>query len=640
MGHHVLYSFASSSFSKWMTAAISIAGAVLLLTLPGLQAAQRQSPTRNPQGPGFDQKNQTFVAKDGHFLLDGKPYQVISGEMHYARIPRADWRLRLRMAKAMGLNTITTYVFWNIQEPAPGVFDFSGNRDVAEFIRQAQQEGLHVILRPGPYVCAEWDFGGLPSWLLKDQSMAVRTSNPAFIGAATRYMDQLGKQLAPLQIGNGGPIILVQVENEYGSFGSDHHYMDQIRRMILDAGFTKAQLYTADGPGNLSKGAIPEIPAFINYGPGDARMAFAALKKFRPGQVIMTSEYWDGWFDHWGGKHAQTNAQQQAGELRWMLEQGASVSLYMFHGGTSFGWMNGANIDHKDYLPQVTSYDYDAPLDESGRPTPKYYLFRKTISEVTGIEAPPVPRMPAPIRIAAFPLTGSVSLWDTLPAPIDSREPLSMEDIGQSYGYILYRTELNGPGSGRLAINQLHDYARVYLDGKLAGVLERRLGQNSLTLNLAKPHSRLDILVENMGRVNFGPGLNDDRQGITRSITFNGHPVTGWEIYSLPMKAPWKLHFVKSSRCTGPCFYQAVFQVEDPGDAFLDTRQLIKGEVWLNGHMLGRFWNIGPQRTLYMPGVWLKKGTNHVVVFDVESAPNRTLQGLNHSILGSRVGHP
>lgn len=604
--------------------------AAILTTVPAFGAARSDAPA----GQGH-----TFVAKDGHFLLDGKPYQVISGEMHYPRIPRAYWKLRLRMAKAMGLNTITTYVFWNIQEPEPGVFDFSGNRDVAQFIRDAQQEGLHVILRPGPYVCAEWDFGGLPSWLLKDHSMRVRTSDPKFIAAATRYMDRLGKELAPLQIGNGGPIIMVQVENEYGSFGSDHHYMEQIRKMILGAGFTKAQLYTADGPGNLSKGAIPEIPAFINYGPGHAKEAFAALKKFRPGQVIMTTEYWDGWFDQWGGKHAHTNARQQGDELRWMLRQGASVSLYMFHGGTTFGWMNGANIDNGYYHPQTTSYDYDAPLDESGRTTPKYYLFRKIIAQATGVQPPPVPKMPAPIKIASFPMTGAVSLWDTLPAPVHSQVPLSMEDLGQSYGYILYRTTLDGPASGRLALHQLHDYARVYLDGKLAGTLERRLGQDSLALQLTKPHERLDILVENMGRVNFGPGLNDDRQGITQAVTLNGRPVTGWEIYRLPMKTPWKLDFQKNNKCTGPCFYEASFRVDEPGDTFLDTRQFVKGEVWLNGHMLGRLWKIGPQKTLYVPGPWLKKGENHIVVFDVGSTPGRELEGLNYSILGSTPSH-
>lgn len=589
-------------------------------------------------GRAADTANHTFVVRGGHFLLDGKPYQVISGEMHYSRIPRADWRLRLRMARAMGLNTITTYVFWNIQEPEPGVFNFSGNNDVAEFIREAQKEGLHVILRPGPYVCAEWDFGGLPAWLLKDHNIRVRTSDPKFIAAATRYMDRLGKELAPLQIGNGGPIVLVQVENEYGSFGSDHGYMEEIRKMILGAGFTKAQLYTADGPEQLPKGAIPEVPAFINYGPGGAKAAFAALRKFRPGQVILTSEYWDGWFDHWGGKHAHTNAQQQADELRWMLSQGASVSLYMFHGGTSFGWMNGANIDHGVYLPQTTSYDYDAPLDESGRPTAKYFLFRKVIAQTTGDDPPPAPAMPAPIGIPAFKLTGSVSLWNTLPAPVESEDLLSMEDIGQSYGYILYRTTLDGPRSGKLVLDKLHDYARVYLDGKLAGAMERRLGQDSLALTLTKPHEQLDILVENMGRVNFGPGLNDDRQGITRSASFDGHALTGWKIYSLPMKEPWKLHFQQNGNCAGPCFYEASFNVQKPADTFLDTRQFVKGEVWLNGHMLGRLWKIGPQRTLYIPGVWLKKGKNHIVVFDVESAPGRSMAGLTHSILGA-PGH-
>ena len=472
-----------------------------------------------------------FRVEDGQFRLDGKPFQIISGEMHYPRIPRAYWRARLRMAKAMGLNTITTYVFWNEHEPEPGVYDFSGNNDVAEFIREAQQEGLYVILRPGPYVCAEWDFGGYPAWLLKDHSMIVRSSDPKFIAAASRWMDRLGQELAPLQIGNGGPIILVQVENEYGSFGNDHHYMEQIREMIVHAGFTKAPLYTADGPPDLPNGALPGPPAFVNFGPGEAQKAFAALKVFRPGQASMSSEYWAGWFDHWGAKHVHTNAQQQADDIRWMLQQSGSVSIYMFHGGTSFDWMNGANSNGTNYEPDVTSYDYDAALDESGRPTPKYYLFRDTIAKVTGVTPPPVPRVAPAMTVDAFPLKQAVSLWSALPPPLHSVNPLSMEDVGEAYGYILYRTSLHGPTSGDLILDQLHDYAQVYLDGKLAGTLDRRLGQHSLPIKVTRTKEQLDILVENMGRVNFGRNLRDDREGITHSVMFAGKDVTGWDIY-------------------------------------------------------------------------------------------------------------
>ncbi|WP_044933944.1 glycoside hydrolase family 35 protein [Pseudacidobacterium ailaaui] len=578
----------------------------------------------------------SFRAENGQFTLDGQPFQVISGEMHYARIPRAYWRDRLRMAKAMGLNTITTYVFWNIHETSPGVYDFSGDKDVAEFIREAQQEGLYLILRPGPYACAEWDFGGYPAWLLKDHDMVVRSRDPKFLAAARRWMMRLGQELAPLQIGNGGPIILVQVENEYGSFGQDHQYMEDIHQMFVDAGFTRAQLYTADGPEQVPDGSLPELPAAINFGPGESQKGFATLKKLRPDGPWMNSEYWDGWFDHWGAKHARTDARQQNADLDWTLRQGYSISLYMFHGGTSFGWMNGANSNGKNYEPDVTSYDYDAPLDESGRPTPKYFLFRDTIAKATGKTPPPVPPFAPPMEVPAFNLAQSASLWANLPRPVQSQGPLSMEDIGQAYGYILYRTRLKGPVNGDLVLDQLHDYAQIYLDGKLMGKLDRRLDQDSLPLKVAAASAQLDILVENTGRVNFTKVLRGERKGITKQVTLAGKPLTGWEIYSLPMTNPGALRY-GSAPCTGACFYRAAFHVEKPADTFLDTSAFTKGEVWLNGHALGRIWNIGPQKTLYVPGPWLKAGDNEVIVFDLDGAPGRSLQGLKTPVLDAAV---
>lgn len=578
----------------------------------------------------------TFKAENGQFTLDGKPFQVISGEMHYARIPRPYWRDRLKMAKAMGLNTITTYVFWNVHEPRPGEYDFSGNNDVAEFIREAQEAGLYVILRPGPYACAEWEFGGYPAWLLKDHDIVVRSSDPKFIDPAQRWFARLGKELAPLQIGNGGPIILVQVENEYGSFDKDHAYMEQIHHMLVDAGFTKSQLYTADGPEQTPNGSLPELPAAINFGPGESQKGFATLKKLRPDGPFMNSEYWDGWFDHWGTKHASTDAKQQAADLDWTLRQGYSISLYMFHGGTSFGWMNGANSNGKNYEPDVTSYDYDSPLDESGRPTPKYFLFRDTIAKATGITPPPVPPVPPAITVAPFTPTQSASLWNNLPAPVHSEQPLSMEDIDQAYGYILYRTTLTSPVKGDLTLDQLHDYTRIYIDGKLAGTLDRRLNESTLPLNITTQNARLDILVENTGRVNYTTVLRGERKGITKQVTLAGKPVTGWDIYSLPMLAPHKLSY-SSEACSGPCFYRVTFQVEKPADTFLDTSAFSKGEVWLNGQALGRQWHIGPQKALYVPGPWLQTGENEVVVFDLDGAPGRSLQGLNHPVLDAAV---
>jgi beta-galactosidase len=581
-------------------------------------------------------QGQSFRAEHGQFLLDGKPFRIISGSIHYARVPRAYWRDRLRMAKAMGLNAVTTYVFWNAHEPRPGVYDFSGNLDVAEFVREAQQEGLYVILRPGPYACAEWEFGGYPAWLLKDPKMVVRSRDPEFLAAARTWLLRLGRELAPLQIGNGGPIIAVQVENEYGSYGDDHAYMQDIRQMLVGAGFTKAQLFTADGAEEVPRGSLPDLPAAINFGPGEAQKSFAALKKLRPDGPFMNAEYWDGWFDHWGAPHAHTNTDQQAADLDWILRQGYSISIYMFHGGTSFGWMNGANSNGKNYEPDVTSYDYDAALDENGHPTPKYYRFRDIIARDTGITPPPVPPAPPTAAIAGFRLEHAASLWDHLPAAVHSDEPLTMEQMNQAYGYVLYRTTVAGPVSGNLSVGAVHDYAQVYVDGKPAGTIDRRLNQTSLPLKIDSPHARLEILLENTGRVNFGSALPGEHAGLLGGVRLAGKPLTGWDNFSLPMLDPEKLAWTDKA-CSGPCFYRASFRVDHPEDTFLDTSALGKGMVWINGRPLGRFWRVGPQKALYLPGPWLHAGENQVVVFDLDGQPGRTLRGLDHPVLNAPV---
>ena len=615
----------------------------LLLVIASALALPSFAQTPQPLPDG---KPHTFRVDGGQFTLDGKPFRVISGEMHYPRIPREYWRARLKMARAMGLNAITTYVFWNEHEPVPGVYDFSGNNDVSEFIREAQEEGLWVILRPGPYVCAEWEFGGYPAWLLKDPTTVVRSSDPKFMEPATRWIKRLGQELAPLQAGNGGPIVLVQVENEYGSFGNDHAYMEANRQALVDAGFTKAQLYTADGPGVIANGSLPDLPVGINFDgnhPNEAEKSFATLKKIRPDGVMFNSEFWAGWFDHWGGKHAHTSTETQAANLQWELEQGASVSIYMFHGGTDFGWMNGANSNdiQKNYEPDVTSYDYDSALDESGRPTKKFFAFRDVIQKETGVPAPSVPQVAAPIAIAPFKFTEAASLWDNLPKPVESPTPLTMEDLGQAYGYILYRTQALVDGaSAKVALEgPPHDYATVLANGAVAGTLDRRLGESSLNLAVASggPHTmavlHLDLLVENMGRINYSKQLRGERKGIGQFVSVNGDPVPGWKIYSLPMNTVPTPAFGKAA-CTGSCFYRGTFQVEKPGDTFLDTSKLDKGAMWVNGHALGRFWKIGPQKTLYVPGPWLKKGANEVVVFDVDGKPGATVEGLAMPGLG------
>jgi len=605
----------------------------LTLLLPLLFASaprhgNAQAPT--PQGA------HVLKAVGNHFELDGMPFQIISGAIHSARVPRAYWRDRLRKARAMGLNTVETYVFWNEHEAEPGKFDFSGQNDIAEFVREAQQEGLFVILRPGPYVCAEWDFGGYPAWLLKDPGMEVRTSNPAFIAATTRWLHRLGKELAPLQSASGGPIIAVQVENEYGSFGADHQYMEQIHQLLLDSGFTRAMLYTADGADQLPNGSLPELPAVINFGTGDAKTEFAKLAKLRPNAPRMCGEYWDGWYDRWGEKHNTSDAPAEAKELAWMLGQGYSVNLYMFHGGTSFGWMNGANIHTGKYGPDVTSYDYDVPVSESGELRQKFFLFRDVIRKVTGVTPPDPPAPIVPHKLHEVEFTQAASLWGTLPQPITSSQILSMEDVGQSYGYILYRTNIAKAQSGDLKLDELHSYARIYLNGVEAGTLDRRLDQSSLPINITHDNTRLDILVENSGRVNFGRQLQFERAGITHQVTLAGTPLTGWQIYPLPMQNVASLSY-NSAPCTGACFYQAQFHVHEPADTFLDMRALGKGEVFVNGQALGRFWNIGPQGTLYLPAPWLKKGENEIVVFDLDGRAEPSVPFLGHPVLDESV---
>jgi len=579
------------------------------------------------------------VAGD-HFQQNGKPFQIISGTIHYPRVPRAYWRDRLQKARAMGLNTVETYVFWNLHEPKPHQFDFSGQLDVAAFVRMAQEEGLNVILRPGPYVCAEWEAGGLPAWLFADAEMRVRTRDPKFLKAADEYLARVGQELAPLQASRGGPIIAVQIENEYGSYGHDKEYMGDIRQALVRAGFGDSLLFTSDGVDELPNDALPGVTAVINFGPGDARRDFQKLATLRPGEPRMTGEYWDGWFDSWGNKqHVHTDAEAQAKEIDWILSQGDSINLYMFEGGTTFGFMNGANFNEgsgNHYSPQTTSYDYDAALDEAGRPTKKFFLLRNVITKNTGVTPPPVPA-PLPIApIPAFTLDESASLWDNLPAPVEGDAPKSMEGLGQAYGYVLYRTQITGPVRGPLDLGDVRDYAAVYVDRKLAGTIDRRLGQTSLSLDLGEGKFMLDVLVENTGRINFGTHLPDGRAGIVNAVSLAGQTLSGWKMYSLPMTSPEFIHDWKKDESVrptpGPAFHRGSFTLDRPADSFLDTSALGKGFVWVNGHNLGRTWNIGPQKSLYVPAAWLQTGRNEVVVFDYTDLHGVTLRGVSDPV--------
>jgi len=581
-----------------------------------------------------------FGIEGDHFVLDGKPFQIISGEMHYARIPREYWRDRLKKARAMGLNTVSTYVFWNAHEPRPGGYDFSGGLDAAGFIRMAQEEGLYVILRPGPYSCAEWDLGGFPAWLLADPNIVLRSTDPKFLTPAGRWLKRLGQELAPLQLARGGPILAVQVENEYGSFGNDHSYVKWVRDTLLQAGFTDSLLYTADGGDELPAGTLPDVHAAINFGPGDAKSEFAKLAKFRPGRPMFNSEYWDGWFDHWGEHHHTTDAAAQASEIDWILSHGYSINLYMFHGGTSFGFMSGANWDEDKYEPDVTSYDYDSPVSESGALTKKFYAFRDVIAKHrTGVAFPDPPAPLPVIEIPKFQLDKSASLWDLVRDQAFGGEksierPRNMESLGQSYGYILYRTRLKSAASGELVLPLVRSYARVYLNSKLVGVVDRRKKEEPLNLR-ANANDRLDILVEGTGRINFSRELRNERQGMNGPVMLSGNEVTGWQVFPLPMQDFSQVKFaaIDSGKDSDePALYRGHFDLQTLGDTFLDTRGWDKGAMWINGHALGRFWNVGPQQTLYVPAPWLRKGRNEIVIFTF-GANRRIVRGLDAPIL-------
>lgn len=610
--------------TRRMPAMPPMVGASLLLLTAALLAGSQSPPTR-------------LVAGEGRFLLDGKPLQILSGEMHYPRIPREYWRARFKMARAMGLNTISTYVFWNLHEPAPGRYDFTGNNDVAAFVREAAAEGLHVIVRPGPYVCAEWELGGYPAWLLADPALVLRSTDVKFTREAVRWLARLGRELAPLLSDRGGPIIAVQLENEYGSFDRDKAYLEWHRRALLDAGFGGALVYTADGDVQLPNGTLDGVPAVVNFGVGGAENAFKRLAAFRPGAPLMTGEYWAGWFDHWGRAHASTNLPRQTRELAWMLERGYSINVYMFHGGTTRGFMNGANIDNGRYFPQTSSYDYDAALDESGRVTPKFLAFRDLIAAHAKVTLPDIPVVPPPVSVPSIALSRTATLWETLDRGQRVERPRPMEAFGQSYGYILYRTRLAGPLKGTLKIRDVRDYAQVYVNRELAGTLDRRMAQDALGIDVPAGTVDLDILVENLGRVNFNKPIREERKGITTSVTLDDRELTTWEVFPLPMSSMPMTKRRTVAGATGPAFYRGSFNLSTTADTFLDTRGWGKGTVVVNGHRLGRFWAIGPQQTLYVPGPWLRRGTNDIVVFTLDTPAKTKMAGLASPVLNELV---
>jgi beta-galactosidase len=577
----------------------------------------------------------TFLLSNMEFLLDGKPFQMISGEMHCARIPREYWRDRMRKAKAMGLNTIGTYVFWNAHEPEQGVFDFKGNNDIAEFIRIAQQEGLWVVLRPSPYVCAEWEFGGYPYWLLKDKGMVVRSKDPKFLKAYRSYLERLAKELVPRQVTKGGNVLMIQIENEYGAYSDDKEYLDINRKIFREVGFD-VELFTCDPEKYYYRGTLPGYLAAIN-GLDKPTEVKQMVNKYNGGKgPYYIAEWYPGWFDVWGKPHQKRSADEMAERLDKVLAAGISVNMYMFHGGTTRGFMNGANYsDTRPYSPQTSSYDYDAPLDEAGNPTEKFLKFRKVIEKYLSPHTvlPPVPTQKSAIAIPEIKLTAFANLFNNIPLPVQSSSPLTFEDLDQDYGFVLYRTVLQSRGDGILKLQTLHDFATVYLNGKFLTSLDRRLSQDSMQLK-AGINDTLDILVENNGRINFGPYLTDNSQGIIGKVVFNGAELRDWKMYSLPFKSVKELRFSKlKSREMKAGFYKAVFDLAKVGDTYLDMSMFGKGFVFLNGHNLGKYWNIGPQQTIYIPSSWFRKKNNELIVFDALKSGHTTIKTINKPLL-------
>ncbi|MDE6161002.1 MAG: beta-galactosidase, partial [Muribaculaceae bacterium] len=593
---------------------------------------------------------QYFKADNGTFLHNGEPFVVKAAELHYPRIPEPYLDHRIKMFKALGMNTICLYVFWNAHETSPDEFDFSGQNDLRHFIELCAQNDMKVILRPGPYVCAEWEMGGLPWWLLKKKDIRLRELDPYFMERVDKFQQAVAAQVGDLTIAHGGPIIMIQVENEYGSYGTDKPYVSAVRDMLRKNFGGNVTLFQCDWSSNFLNNGLDDLVWTINFGTGaDIDKQFAPLKKARPDSPLMCSEFWSGWFDKWGANHETRPAVDMIAGIDEMLSKGISFSLYMTHGGTNWGHWAGANSP--GFAPDVTSYDYDAPISESGSVTPKYTELRKTLAKYTG--GKPLPHVPAAIRTIAiqpFALTEIAPIFANLPDGKKSIDIHTMEEYGQGFGSILYRTTLPALKQGSvLTVSDPHDFAQVFVDGQQIGTLDRRVGEKQLRLPKCAAGAQLDILVEAMGRINFGRAIKDYK-GITDKVTVtedrDGHSfvcdLKGWTVYNLEdvpayydsMEYMPLAAFAPGDDGRMPKgAYRGTFNVSRPADTFLDFSSWGKGLVYVNGHALGRFWEIGPQQTLYMPGCWLKKGQNDIVVFDILGPRKTSVQGLREPLL-------
>jgi beta-galactosidase len=567
----------------------------------------------------------TFAVTPEGFTLDGSPFRVLSGALHYFRVHPDLWAQRLRLLRGMGCNTVETYVPWNLHERSPGEYAFDGCRDVGAFLDAAASAGLYAIVRPGPYICAEWDGGGLPHWLPTAPGTGVRCADKAFLGAVDRWFDELIPRIAARQVDCAGPVIMVQVENEYGSFGSDADYLRHLADGLRRRGIT-VPLFTSDPPVQtaLTTGTVPGVLATVNTG-GNAAEAFRLPRERQSYGPLLCAEFWIGWFDHWGsGLHITREPAEVAGELDALLAAGGSVNIYVACGGTNFGFWAGA--DHAEgggYRPIVTSYDYDAPIDERGAPTAKYWAFREVLGRYT--ELPPAPAGGAPPSLPA----STVAMTERLPLSeaLDSLaassttgpHPATFEALGQRSGFALYRTRLEGPcPAAALRIPGLADRAQVYLDGAEVAVLMRAEEQD-VEIAVPAAGAELTLLVEAMGRVHYGPLLGE-RKGAPGGVLHGGRYLHGWESLGLPMESVAALPWGRGEAASLPAFYRGMLEISHPADTFVALPGWGKGTVWVNDFCLGRYWHRGPQRTLYCPAPVLRAGTNEIVVLELHAA--------------------
>jgi beta-galactosidase len=570
----------------------------------------------------------SFGIAGDEFVLDGQPFRVLSGAIHYFRVHPDHWADRVAKAKAMGLNTIETYVPWNFHEPQPGVWLTSGRHDFERFIRVVAEAGMYLIVRPGPYICAEWDNGGLPAWLFRDTGVGIRRNEPNFVAAVTAYLQRVLAIVAPQQIERGGPVILVQVENEYGAYGDDHDYLRELTDVTRAAGIT-VPLTTVDQPTDamLAAGTLPDLLTTGSFG-SRAAERLAVLRRHQPTGPLMCSEFWDGWFDDWGAHHHTTSVEQSAADLDELLAAGASVNIYMFHGGTNFGFTNGAN-DKGVYKPIVTSYDYDAPLSESGHPTAKFWAFRDVIAKYA-----PVPdKVPQAAALAPTP-TASVDRVVPLRAVADRLgtehrrdEVPTLDELGHYSGFALCGTDIELRADAVLSFSEVRDRAQVFLNDHPVGVLARDHHENTLVVPAGS--GRLSLLVEDQGRVDYGPRIGEPK-GLIAPVALAGEPLTGWDVRPLCFEELSAVvdAAVETSTATdgvrGPAFVRARFDLDvEPSTIpglFLDTAGWGKGVAWVNGFNLGRYWSRGPQHTLFVPGPVLRRGANEVILFELNSS--------------------